>query len=198
MSLSQKQCEKKLKEINLLKKKDVLNREEKDKIEKEKYYKDLIRGKKKFLEQLPDDVQNYILSFLDLNTRLGLLRVTRTPEQIVKKLSTLPNTKLTIKKLYSCVKYVKPILNTYLNKDGDIYKKVSYYVKDTAYHSTTWYDFTRPLPSHCKNLYFDLLVFIIMAGVKNYTKMYKQTTSAKEIQKNEKLMIKLFLRISSF
>jgi len=113
---TQKQCEKKLREIYVLKQKKQHTKEETEKINREQYYKAQIKDVHvKYLDTLPDDIQFHILGFLDANTRLKYLRSKYTDKFIHNKLSLLPNNKATIKKLFSCIKYVTPIFLNYLH-----------------------------------------------------------------------------------
>jgi len=110
MSSSVKKLEKKLREIQTLKLKKNHSADELDKISKENHYSKLLQQQiygGTVLSVLPDDLKIYVLEFVDVNTRLNLLRTKYTPDFIQNKLSLLPNDKLlTIKQLFSCVPYV--------------------------------------------------------------------------------------------
>lgn len=191
--LSKKKCEKKLREISIIKRKEKKNADELEKIGQEKYYTEALNrfdNDRKLLDMLPDDVQQYIWGFVDTNTRLNFLRTIYTPEFINNRLSRLSFNRLTIKRLYSCIKYVKKTFTHYLNKDGEIYKDFIWYMGDSVYYPCTLKFFLKPPYTN------DKLISIITAGIKNYTKMYKQTIDAKEIQANEMDILKLFARLS--
>ena len=195
---SKKKCEKKLREIQLLKQNKNKNHsaDELEKINKEIYYKQFLKQNyEKKLAILPDDIQIYIMSFIDTNTRLSCLRSKYTPEFVDNKLSLLPNDNLTIKRLYSCIKYTKKILTTYLNKDGGNYKKIKYYIEDCKYYPKDLSYFMKKKKEdiRCNK---HSLISIIITCVKHYTKMYKQIDNNNEIRENEKNMIKLFTRLS--
>ena len=195
---SKKKCEKKLREIQLLKQNKNKNHsaDELEKINKEIYYKQFLKQNyEKKLAILPDDIQIYIMSFIDTNTRLSCLRSKYTPEFVDNKLSLLPNDNLTIKRLYSCIKYTKKILTTYLNKDGGNYKKIKYYIEDCKYYPKDLSYFMKKKKEdiRCNK---NSLISIIITCVKHYTKMYKQIDNNNEIRENEKNMIKLFTRLS--
>jgi oligoribonuclease NrnB/cAMP/cGMP phosphodiesterase (DHH superfamily) len=149
---------------------------------------------RKLLDILPDDIQKYIWGFVDTNTRLNFLRTIYTPDFVSNKLSQLSINRHTAKCLHSCIKYVKNTFNNYLNKDGEIYKNFIGYV---GYNNTpdryNMRFFTKS-PSVYSN---KRLIAIIIAGIKNYTRMYKQTKNAKDIQANETDILKLYARISS-
>jgi len=195
---SAKKWEKKLREIQTLKLKKNHSMEEVEKISKENHYRKLLQQQiygGTVLSVLPDDLKIYVLEFVDVNTRLNLLRTKYTPDFIQNKLSLLPNDKLlTIKQLFSCVPYVQKILTTYFNKQRDVYKKIQYYVNDDLQYFTEY--FYRCSIDGNGIIVKRLLISMIITGVKHFTKMYKQTSDAREIHDNEKNMIKLFARVS--
>ena len=191
---SVKKWEKKLREIQALKQKKNHSVEELDKISKENHYRKLLQQQiygGTVLSVLPDDLKIYVLEFVDVNTRLNLLRTKYTPDFIQNKLSLLPNDKLlTIKQLFSCVRYVKKILTSYLNKQGESYRKIKYYINDNLQYFTKYFDESRGF------VMSRLLISMIITGVKHFTNIYKQTSDVGEIHDNEKNMIKLFARVS--
>jgi hypothetical protein len=195
-SSSVKKLEKKLREIQTLKLKKNHSADEVEKISKENHYRKLLHQQiygGTVLSVLPDDVKIYILEFVDVNTRLNLLRSKYTPDFIQRKLSSLPNDKLlTIKLLYSCIQYVKRILTSYLNKECDLYRKINYYVNDDLQYFTEYFDRCHG----CTITIKPLLISMIITGVKHFTKIYKQTSDVGEIHYNEKNMIKFFARVS--
>ena len=196
MILSQKHCEKKLREIRALKQKQKHNSEELGKIQKEKYYEDTIkRLYRKVLDVLPDDVQQYILGFVDTNTRLKFLKTIYTPDFVNANLSSLCNNRVTIKKLFSCLKYVRRIFTEYFPKDGNIYREWGYYVEDCKYYPKNLEYFMQRPPRNNKRYYVDILISIIIICIKNYTRIY--ATNDNDIHEREKDMIKLFSRIKS-
>jgi hypothetical protein len=66
-----------------IKAKTKLTQEELNKVELETYYENQMKEfHKKTFNDLPEDVHNYILTFLDTNTRLNLLR-TKYPTQFI-------------------------------------------------------------------------------------------------------------------
>jgi len=205
---SQKYCEKKMREIRALKQKQKNNTEELEKIQKEEYYNNIIkRHYRKILNVIPDDVQQHIWGFVDTNTKLNFLRTIYTPDLIKSKLLSLEYNQVNIKKIFSCLKYVKPIFNYYLDKDGHIYKRWLCYMKDNVEY------FMQKPPQSEKNYYINIIISIIVAVVKNYTRIYTNnkidvaiknytttfiiTKDAKDIREREKDMIKLFCRIQS-
>lgn len=201
--MSSKKIEKKLREIQILKEKKTLTPQEVEKIQKEKDYKNILKSDEKVLEVLPDDVQRYILEFMDTNTRLKYLFSKYSPNFVKNKLSLLSMNKLTLKRLYSCQKYIMDVVN--LNKDwpqSDILKNYWCYLRrdiiDIGFKDK--YKRIYEYPSdllHKPHYYFDILKSIITTVVQNYTKIVRKTNDENVHLKIEKNMIKLFSRISS-
>jgi len=179
--VSKKKYNKKEKELFIIK--ENKKKEEREKPQKETVLEDY----EKYLGCLPDDVQLYIWEFVGTNGRLNFLRKIYTPKFVSNKLSLLPNDNLTIKMLYSCLKYVKQIF-IQLNKGG-FYHDFSIYLEDPLNY------FLRPLHPLNKYFYFDKLISIISECIKNFSKIYKLTTNKKVIQERELVMMKLFTRI---
>ena len=193
---SKKKCEKKLREIQILKQNKNHNADELEKMNKENYYKKFLKQNyEKKLAVLPDEIQLYIMSFIDTNTRLNYLRSKYTPDFVDNKLSLLPNDNLTITHLYSCIKYTKKILTTYLNKDGGNYKKIKYYIEDCKYYPK---DLSYFMKKKKEDIRYNKnsLILIIITCVKHYTRMYNKIDNNNEIRENEKNMIKLFTILS--
>jgi DNA repair ATPase RecN len=107
----QKKMQKKLREIENLKKKPNLTPEELAKVNKEHQYKKSMNKNKQLLETIPDDLQQVILSYLPINTRLNLLRNKYSIEYLTEKLVKLPKNLKTFDKLYHYVTMVEPILS---------------------------------------------------------------------------------------
>jgi tRNA nucleotidyltransferase/poly(A) polymerase len=187
--MSSKKIEKKLREISILKQKRDLTVDEIEKIQKETYYKNILHKLygKKILEVLPDEVQLYILGFIDTNTRLKFLRSKYTPNFVSKNLTLLPMNKSTLEKLYSCMKYIKIVFENSLNKDSNIYKEFSKQIDDDIHRILRY-----------PHYYFDFLKSIIAVGLKHYGKIYTKITNKYTLRENEINMIKLFATLSSF
>jgi hypothetical protein len=188
---SQKSCFKKLRQIRILKTKKNLSQEELDKIQSETYYRDIIKNVyQTLLNCLPDEVQNIIWEYVDPNTRIACLKRKYPCDMIKTKLNALPKERSTIRKLFMCKEVIKPILKKYLKKDGDIYKSINRYIEFTVRECSS------TLPNHCKYLYYEKLIYMIMAALQNYSKMYKTETNSAVIFENEKTMLKLYSYIS--
>ena len=126
---------------------------------------------------------------------MNYLRSKYTPDFVDNKLSLLPNDNLTITHLYSCIKYTKKILTTYLNKDGGIYKKIKYDIEDCKYYPK---DLSYFMKKKKEDIRYNKnsLILIIITCVKHYTRMYNKIDNNNEIRENEKNMIKLFTILS--
>jgi len=202
MASTTKKYEKKIREIQNLKKKQNLNDSEIDKIKKESYYKELLnknRNTTTIYHHLPNELRLYIMEYLDTNTRLNLLRKKYTIEFIKNKLSYLPSKEVSsIKKLYLCFKYIENILVKYLDKNSDIYNRIRFYID---------YKHIKPIINYQYFLENDgsndwwfskkILIELILIGIKHFSKMYKRTNNATEINENEKSMIKMFITLQN-
>lgn len=197
---SHKHCIKKLREIKELKKKKELNDEQREKISKEKFYKDIIRTVyQQVLERIPDEVQQIILEYLDVNTRLKMLRLKYTPEFAKERLAGLligkPISKNVLTKLDSLAKYLMPILDKYLSKDGDVYKRLGFNARMFIDYSVTL-NSERWLLDGNKMESYKGYVEVITTGIRHYSQMYKKETDPAEIRKNEINIMKLFATVS--
>jgi hypothetical protein len=202
MASTTKKYEKKIREIQNLKKKQNLNDSEIDKIKKESYFKELLnknRNTTTIYNDLPNELRLYIMEYLDTNTRLNLLRKKYTIEFIKNKLSYLPSKEVSsIKKLYLCFKYIENILVKYLDKNSDIYNRIRFYID---------YKHIKPIINYQYFLENDgsndwwfskkILIELILIGIKHFSKMYKRTNNATEINENEKSMIKMFITLQN-
>ena len=118
------------------------------------------------LEKIPDDIQTHILGFLDTNTKLKYLRSKYTSEFIKKKLQHLPKHALSLKTLYSCIAYVKPILVPCLNIYGrSFYREIIYKIDDRIEYAKTLKSDTN---TQIDTGYFNCLVGIILSGFTEY------------------------------
>jgi hypothetical protein len=202
MASTTKKYEKKIREIQNLKKKQNLNDSEIDIIKKESYFKELLnknRNTTTIYNDLPNELRLYIMEYLDTNTRLNLLRKKYTIEFIKNKLSYLPSKEVSsIKKLYLCFKYIENILVKYLDKNSDIYNRIRFYID---------YKHIKPIINYQYFLENDgsndwwfskkILIELILIGIKHFSKMYKRTNNATEINENEKSMIKMFITLQN-
>lgn len=208
----QKKMQKKLREIENLKKKPNLTPEELAKVNKEYQYKKSMNKNKQLLETIPDDLQQVILSYLPINTRLNLLRNKYSIEYLTEKLVKLPQNLKTFDKLYHYVTLVEPILSE-MHKINmtDLF----YY--DIFYHGNTNFEYeirmirnkkynyyyskridTQQSIIQNKNYYIDYnfqrYINIIVYTLKIYTRMYRKNRPDWH-DANEKIMLKLMLNI---
>lgn len=212
----QKKMQKKLREIENLKKKPNLTPEELAKVNKEYQYKKSMNKNKPLLETLPDELQQVILSYLPINTRLNLLRNKYSIEFLTEKLVKLPKNLKTFDKLYHYVTLVEPILSEMhkINMTDLFYYDIFYHGNTTNfeyeitmirrknynYYYSERIDTQRNLlrRKKNKNIYVDYnfqhYINIIVYTLKIYTKMYRKN-SPEWHDINEKIMFKLLLNI---
>jgi hypothetical protein len=135
-------------------------------------------------ETLPDDIQYIILSYLDPNTRLSILKQKYPIDYLNCKLNALPKTSPSLKKLYTCTTNVKHIWKKYLNKEDAINKEISLCIDGP---------FRRLNKFPC--YYFDKLEYITMTTICNYTKMYENTDDKILLCENEMKILNLYNHI---
>jgi hypothetical protein len=187
--LYKKSC-KKLREIERLKCLSSLSHEEEEKLKKEYAYRDEVtRMRKRTINDLPEDVEFIIMSYLPPNLRLILLKQKYSHKFLAHKLYNAPKEFSTLQMLHSLVCKCKDILKKYLDKSGDIYKNIVWYIDARRK------DIVKTLPKHCEFLYYEKLSYIIMAAIQNYSKMYKKTTDTNEHFKVEKQILGLYVHI---
>ena len=167
-----------------------LSHEEEEKLKKEDAYRDQVtRMRKKTINDLPEDIEFIIMSYLPPNLRLVLLKQKYSYKFLANKLHSMPKEHSTLQRLHSLVGQCKGILKKYLDKSGDIYKNVVWYIDARRK------DIVKTLPKHCEFLYYEKLSYIIMAAIQNYTKMYKKTNDINEHFTVEKQILGLYVRV---
>jgi hypothetical protein len=165
-----------------------------EKGEKEEYFKNIMKKNyKQILEVIPDDIQQIILSFLDINTRLNFIKSKYPSDIFSNKLSKLPRTLQTLRILFKAMKYMEFILLNYYKENE--YNEFGFYLNDEPF----WLKIIKSQSSYYVNLnyYIDILTKMIVVSMNHYKKMYKKTRSAKQIEINEKNMLKLYLFVLS-
>jgi hypothetical protein len=184
-------------------------------VNKEYQYKKSINKNKQLLETIPDDLQQVILSYLPINTRLNLLRNKYSIEYLTDKLVKLPQNLKTFDKLYHYVTLVEPILSEMhkINMTDLFYYDIFYHGntnfeyeirmirhKNYNYYYSERIDTQRDLirREKNKNAYIDYnfqrYINIIVYTLKIYTRMYRKNRPDWH-DANEKIMLKLMLNI---
>jgi len=204
---------KKLREIENLKKKKNLTPEELSKIEKYTEYKKIISRNncQSFLEIIPIDIQNIILSYLPLNTRLNLLRKKYPIEILTKRFSEIPRTIKMFDKLYYLLTMIEPILSEfYKQRMTDFYYSDKYFrgcltnfeytlrmIKNKSYcyyYNLRIETYRDILAGRIVDYYFEHFANIILYMFDNYTKMYEKDLPEWH-RTNEKIILKVLLHI---
>lgn len=208
---SKKVCEKKLREICILKQKhtqEPLNSEEKTKVDRETYYQWIIRTEhEKVLERLPDEIQQLILSFLDHTTRLNVLGAKYPPNTVCHRLLCLPKTVYTINHLIGLVKRVTPIIQQLQgHKNGLQKEKARLYTKQLKRQilseCQTHYMSREQARAHyirTLDIYSVHLTKTVEIALRHYHKMYSLSASVPSIHidKNEHTILKVYAHIAS-
>jgi len=131
---------------------------------------------------LNEDTSMYMVSFLDTHTRLRLFTYKYSPNKINTLLSGLPKTIQNCKRLIACMQYIRPILNKCLDKKGELYNDIGYYLTSERFS-------LQVIDEHI-TYYCNKMIRIIIIALKHYTKMYKPI-----IVYTENIYIPLYKRI---
>lgn len=210
---SKKVCEKKLREIRILKQKhrqEPLNTEEQTKVDREAYFQWIIRTEhEKVLERLPDEIQQLILSFLDHTTRLNVLGAKYLPNTVCHRLLCLPKTVYTINHLIGLVQRVTPIIQQLQgHKDGLQKEKARLYTKQLQRQilcecQTHYMSREHARAHYIRTLdnYSIQLAKTVEIALRHYHKMYTLSASVPSIRiridENEHTMLKVYAHIAS-
>ena len=166
-----KSC-KKLREIELLKQKSVLNEEEKEKVSKELFYKDMVRWNKALtFDDLPEEIVNTIVTFLPPHTRIALLKRKYNKKCIKQLLEKMPYTLPTLIDLWPCAAISREIAKTVFPRDSDLHALLSVTLQNVI-------DFRCEYKKEKKYPYYYKAEFekLIVTVLEHYTRVYKETT----------------------
>ena len=145
---------------------------------------------------LPNELQLHIISFLDSNTRLKLLKHKYPPNFFKTRLTTRPVTDLSLRKMYQCIQSTKTILFRYLEKESEVWVRVGVFVS-TSFDNILQY--MNPVDKAWRKVmqkrYLDDIVYTLLAILKNYSKMYKETSDKDEHTKVENIMLRFYYKI---
>jgi len=181
---SEKKCRKMLKQICNLKKKENLTNEEIIKVEKYRYYWDVYNNN--YTKALPYELQNIILSFIDPNTRMKILKAI-----YYKKIKFIIDNDITTNtsrsQLYGILKHIMTFQNCGIFKYGTFHA-VEYIGASSFNEFCSEY---KRYPNYVVKYFRNALPYIL----KNYTTMYKRIEDENELSKLEIRMKKLYLHI---
>jgi len=194
-----KKCEKKLREIALLKQKQIHTKEELEKIEKESLYKKMLSETKQIkqtsFDALPDDVIYIILSYMSSHDRLNLILEKHPVSYLTNMLSKLPRTLSNFYKLYPSLKSAQKILEyIYYNKPNNTVMRDMprhcYWI-DKRYKNCFHDDMSK---TTYKGLDLDVYrsIKIIVNAMQHFLKMYTKPHSK---QMPQTLMLNMIIRI---
>ena len=177
---SKKKCQKMLRQICNLKQKENLTNEEIVKVEKYRYYWDIYNNN--YTKALPYELQNIILSFIDPNTRMMILKATH-----YKKIKSIINndiitTNTPAPQLYGILKHIKTFQKCGIYGSGQLPNYASFNEFCSEY---------KRYPYYVIRYFKDALPYIL----KNYTTIYKTIENKKKLSTLEIHMKKLYLHI---
>ena len=178
---SEKKCRKMLKQICNLKKKGDLTNEEILKVEKYRYYWDIYNNN--YTKALPYELQNIILSYIDPNTRIKIIKAT-----YYKKIKSIIGDNITenatSSQLYAILKHIMAF-----QKCG-IFVVPLYNYNICISFNEFQHEFRRR-PAYMSTYFKSMLPYLL----KNYTSIYKTIDDKKELATLEIRMKKLYLHI---
>ena len=198
--LNYKKYEKKMREIQQLKLKKTLSKEEKEKVAMESFYITQLEEKnKKQFNDLPDDVIYIILSFLPPKERLNMLRKKYSHSFFTTKLTMLPTSIATFFILQKCVNFAITILLSVSQISDDNNWKLYHqmYVikkrckkgrpcsKEDYFAIRNDFDISYDIKSS---------IDIILKSMNLYTKMYKNKKNVVAHGINERIMLEIFIQ----
>ena len=172
-----------LKQICNLKKKEDLTNEEILKVEKYRYYWDIFNNN--YTKALPYELQNIILSFIDPNTRMQILKAT-----YYKKIKFIIDNNITTNtprsQLYGILKHIMTFQKNGIFKYGTFRAGESVGASFNEFRG----EYKR-YPYYVIGYFKSVLPYIL----KNYTTMYKTIENKKKLSTLEIHMKKLYLHI---
>lgn len=181
---SEKKCRKMLKQICNLKKKENLTNEEIIKVEKYRYYWDVYNNN--YTKALPYELQNIILSFIDPNTRMKILKAI-----YYKKIKSLIANDITtntpVPQLYGILKHIMAFQKCGIFGNGQL-RAVDTIGAPSFNEFRSEY---KRYPYYVVTYFRGALSYIL----KNYTTMYKTIENKKKLSTLEIHMKKLYLHI---
>ena len=181
---SEKKCRKMLKQICNLKKKENLTNEEIIKVEKYRYYWDVYNNN--YTKALPYELQNIILSFIDPNTRMKILKAI-----YYKKIKSLIANDITtntpVSQLYGILKHILAFRKCGIFGNGQL-RAVDTIGAPSFNEFRSEY---KRYPYYVVTYFRGALSYIL----KNYTTIYKTIENKKKLSTLEIHMKKLYLHI---
>lgn len=164
-----KSC-KKLKEIERLKQKPVLNEEEKEKVSKELFYKDIVRRNKvPCFDDFPDEIVNTIVTFLPPHTRIAIFKRKYNKKCIKELLEKMPCTLPALILLWPCAAISREIATKVFPRNSDLHALLSGTLQNVKV-------FRDDFEQEKQYLYYYRAEFekLIVAVLQHYTRVYQE------------------------
>lgn len=160
---------KKIREIEYLKTKTVLNHDEEKKVSQELIYKEIARRNKIVcFGDLPEEIVNVIVEFLPFNVRIALLKRKYNKKNIKQMLENLPYKMPILTDLWPCAMISREILLSFLKKTDDKYCDMKSSMKAVLLFSDSFVTEKKH-----KYYYQGVFVELIINAIYHYTKIYK-------------------------
>jgi len=171
-----KSC-KKLREIERLKQKLELNEEEKEKVSKELFYKDVVRrNKAPCFDDLPEEIVDTIVTFLPPQTRIAILKRKYNKKCIKELLERMPYTLSSLIELWPCAAISCEIAKIAFPKDSHLHALLAGNLQNVMV-------FRNDFKTEKKYLHYYKAEFekLIVSVLHHYTRVYKERTYEKLI-----------------
>ena len=160
---------KKIREIEYLKTKHVLNHDEEKKVSQELIYKEIARRNKVLcFEDLPEEIVNVIVEFLPFNVRIALLKHKYNKKYIKQMLEKLPYKMPILTDLWPCAMISREILLSFLKKTDDLYSDMRSSMEAVLLFSDSFLT-----EKKYKYYYQGVFVELIVKAIYHHTKIYK-------------------------
>jgi len=164
-----KKATKKLREIEYLKTKHLLNEAEQTKVSQELIYKEIARRNKVLcFGDLPEEIMNIIVEFLPLNVRIAILKRKYNKKHIKKIMENLPYETPIIIELWPCAMISREILLSFLKKTDDLYSDMRSSMESVLEYGN-FFETEQKYEYYYKNIFVELIV----KAIYHYTKIYK-------------------------
>jgi hypothetical protein len=145
----------------------------------------------KIMENLPNDVKNYILTFIPIDVRVNYVMTKYKFRVINEKLTNLEKNSAMCDYLYNCVKKVTQIMATQIQS----YNPAVIIINDMLvtfndYNSKKDLEYREKMVEYYINLFIDM----ILESIRNYIKIFRHIDSDKK-KRFDNAILNLFIGI---
>ena len=193
MDIEYKKAYKKLREIKELMQKKSVSIEEQNKINMEPHYLQIVKQRTKLtLDMLPDDLLQYIYSFIPYYDRNRGFKNKYNMDDLQQKITAFPQKRNSLTILYHMAVSCHMILSCYY-PDGS--PELNYnYLENTEYHYENLNSKKRPTKDDILSIKHRFHNVILLC-LKTYTKIYSKKLGADLYLKYEKIIFNIYAKI---